>query len=176
MALFHRRDLPPAAATAAFGPDERVVSWADTAAGSAVLATSRGLWWPDAAAWRLIGWHEITKAIWRDGALVVTQADVLDDLLLVDRTPVAERLSVARDLPPTVRRRFEANVVRSELVPVAGGAARVVGRHVPGSDGLSWWARLEAGTTDTERVRTSVSAHLARLRADWEQQYDGRNW
>jgi hypothetical protein len=85
--------------------------------------------------------------------------------LLVDRPPVAARLAVPRDLPPTVRKRVEANIVRSELQPVSGGAARFVARRVPGQDGVVWWARLENGLRPDERVRAQVADRLATLRA-----------
>src|SRR6185437_12461165 len=78
MALFHRRDAPPAAALANLDHDERVVSWADTADGQVVLATPRGLWWPDGGGYRLIGWQYVSKAVWRERILAVTQADIVD--------------------------------------------------------------------------------------------------
>jgi hypothetical protein len=179
MRLFHRRDAPPADALAQLGRDERLVSWADTEAGSVVLATPRGLWWPDdeaAAALRLIAWQHVSRATWRDGVLAVIEADVVDDLLMFDRRPVAVRLSVPRDLPPTVRKRVEANIVRSELEPVTGGAARVVARRVPGENGLRWWARLEPGTADTGQVRSALAARVASLRADWERERPDQEW
>jgi hypothetical protein len=167
MRLFHRRDAPPSAALAHLDAGERVVSWADTASGDVVLATPRGLWWPAVDAPRLIGWQHVAKAVWRDGALTVTEAEIVDDLLLVERRPVSVELSVPRDLPPTVRKRVEANIVSSEVAPVPGGSARFVARRVPGEDGVRWWARLEAGTPDTDQVRSAVAARVASLRADW---------
>lgn len=168
MRFFSRRETPPADVVALLDRDERVVSWADTDAGGVVLATPRGLWWPDPAGQRLIGWQFVDKAVWRDGVLSVVQADVVDDFLLVDREPVHARLATPRDLPPTVRKRVEANVVRSELLGLVGGQARFVGRRVPGRDGVTWWARIESGTADTPQLRSAVSARLAILRADWE--------
>jgi hypothetical protein len=176
MRLFHRRDAPPPEAIAHLDPDERVVSWADTASGGVVLATPRGLWWPDGESPRLIGWQQISKAVWRDGVLAVTEADVVDDLLLVERRPVAVALSVPRDLPPTVRKRVEANIVSSQIAPVPGGSARFVARRVPGEDGVHWWARLETGTPDTDQVRSAVAARVASLRADWEREQADPNW
>lgn len=164
MRLFHRRDAPPAHAVAALPDGERVVSWADLEGGGVLLATPAGLWWPEADGLRLIAWQHITKAIWRDGALTVIEADVADDLLLVDRAPVSVELTVPRDLPPVVRRRIEANVVRSEVHPVDGGAARFVARRIPGRDGVVWWARLEDGTPDLPAVRAAVAARVAQLR------------
>lgn len=178
MALFHRKDAPPAQALAGLERDERVVSWADTAAGAVVLATQRGLWWPARTedGLRLIGWQHVSKAVWREGRLTVTEADVDDDLIVIDRAPVGVELAVPRDLPPTVRKRVEANIVRTELTPVAGGAARIVARRVPGEDGLRWWARLEPGTPDTDRVRSSVAARVSALRAEWEHEQPDPNW
>jgi hypothetical protein len=161
---------PPADILALLAKDERVVSWADTAEGSAVAATPRGLWWPGLGDYRLIGWQSISKATWHNDVLTVIEADVVDDLLLVDRIPVRVTITVARDLPPTVRKRVEANIVHSEQVAVGGGTARLVGRKVPGEDGLRWWARLEDGAVDDGSVRLALSARLARLRDDWQAQ------
>jgi hypothetical protein len=163
MKLFHRRDAPPADVTAHLPKGERVVSWADVRGGGVVLATPAGLWWPEVDAPRQIGWQHITKATWHDGALQVTEAEVVDDLLLVDRAPVWLALEVPRDLPPVVRKRVEANVVHSEMLPIAGGSARFVARRIPGRDGLQWWARLEDRTPDTAAVRSAVSERLAEL-------------
>jgi hypothetical protein len=165
MAWLRRRERPPADAVTDLDKDERVLSWADTAVGDVVLATQRGLWWPEGDGGRRIAWEHIDKAVWRDGVLTIIEADVIDDLLLVERPPVSVRLTSPRDLPPTVRKRVEANIVRTELVAVDGGAVRFVARRRPGRDGLAWWARLEPGTPDTEPVRAAVRARLAILRA-----------
>jgi hypothetical protein len=165
MRLFGRRERPPGYVVERFSADERLLSWADTADEQVIVATQRGVWWPGPEGPRRIAWQHIDKAIWRDNALSVIEADVLDDLLLVDRPPVSARLTRTRDLPPTIRKRVEANIVRSELLTVAGGAVRFVGRREPGHDGVTWWARLEVGTPDTERVRAAVRARIAILRA-----------
>ncbi len=170
MGLFHRRDVPPAEVLAHLPREERVLSWADTTDGRVVLAAPAGLWWPAGAAVRLIGWQYVTKAVWRDGTLSVIEADVVDDLLLVDRAPLAVALATPRDLPPTVRKRVEANVVSSEVLGVGGGVARFVARRVPGHDGAAWWARLERGTPDTEQLRSAVRARLTILRAEQDEQ------
>jgi len=162
--LFARRDAPPASVLAVLPKDERVVSWADTASGPVVVATPAGLWWPDDDGPRLIGWQFVDKAVWHEDVLTVVQADVVDEVLLVDRPPVSVLLSVPRDLPPTVRKRVEGNIVRSDLVTVTGGAARFVARRVPGHNGVTWWARLEPGTPDTADVRAAVRARVQLLR------------
>ena len=169
MALFHRREAPPADALAALPKGERVLSWASAESGAVVLATSRGLWWPDVEGPRLIGWEHVDKAVWREGRLTVTQADVVDDMLLVDRAPQSVELSVPRDLPATVRKRVESNVVRSELLPVGGGLARFVARRIPGRDGVVWWVRLESGLVDSEQVRAEIDAERAVLQAQWSE-------
>lgn len=165
MGWFTRRERPPADVVAAVGKDERIVSWADTADGGVVAVTPSGLWWPDTDELRCIQWQYIDKVIWQDGRLFVIEADVVDDLLLVDRPTVSVALATPRDLPPTVRKRVEANIVRTELVSVPGGAVRFVARKQPGRDGVTWWARLEPGTPDSENLRAAVQARVAILRA-----------
>lgn len=166
MALFTRRERPPASVLSGLETDERVLSWADTADGQVVIATSLGLWWPDPDGPRRIPWERVDKVVWRDGVMTLTEADVIDDIVLVDRAPVAAMLATARDLPPVVRKRVEANIVRSELLTVGGGAVRFVARRRPGRDGIMWWARIEAGTRETEQVRAAVRARLAILRSE----------
>lgn len=166
MKLFTRRERPPADVLAAVERDERILAWADTSTGDVVIATNLGLWWPGGAGSRRIAWQVIDKVVWRDNALSVVEADVVDDALLVDRPPVALVLTVPRDLPPVVRKRVEGNIVRTELVRVTGGAVRFVARKTPGRDGLLWLARLEPGTPGTAAVRASISARLELLRAE----------
>ena len=140
------------------------MSFADVE-GGVVVATPRGLWWPFPGGMRRIGWERVDKAVWDDGRLTVIEADLIDDLLLVDRPPVSARVVTPRDLPPTVRKRVESSVVRSEVYPVPGGAARFVGRRIPGRDGVAWWVRLERGTRDTEATRAAITERINRLQA-----------
>jgi hypothetical protein len=163
--LFTRRERPPAEVVTRLDKDERVVSWADTANDEVVVATPLGLWWPDGGELRRILWQHIDRATWRDEVLTVIEADVVDDLLLVDRAPVAARLTRPRDLPPTVRKRVEGNIVRTELAAVPGGSVRFVGRRVPGQDGITWWAHLDGTTPDTEELRSAIRARIEILRA-----------
>jgi hypothetical protein len=166
MQLFHRREVPPPDVVAQLPRDERVVSWADVEGVGVVLASPAGLWWPDVDGQRMIGWQFISKAIWRDGVLSVIEAMVVDDLLIVDKDPVSVTLSVPRDLPPVVNKRVTTNVVRSVVIPVAGGAARLVARRIPGQDGFRCWARLEDGAVDSPTVRDELGQQLNRLRAE----------
>ena len=112
-----------------------------------------------------IGWEFVVdKAVWYE-SLTVTEADVIDDMILVDRPPVSTRIVNPRDLPPTVRKRVESSVVRSEVHPVPGGAARFVGRRIPGRDGVTWWVRLEPGTRDTTSTRAGIAERVNGFRA-----------
>jgi hypothetical protein len=165
MPLFARRERPPADVLQRLDRHERFVSWADTSDGSVVAATSFGLWWPFPDGPRRVPWQYIDKVIWQGRTLTLIEADVEDDFLLVERPPVSVTLTVPRDLPPAVRKRVEANIVKSELLAVAGGAVRFVGRRQSGEDGLVWWARLEPATPDTAQVRAAIRARLALLRA-----------
>jgi hypothetical protein len=171
MALFQRRPAPPADVVSRLPKDERVLSWGDAASGRAVVATPRGLWWPDPEGPRLIAWQHIDKATWRDDELTVIEAEVVDDLLLVDRPPVTVALSEPRDLPVVVRKRVEANVVRSELRSVDGGAARFVARRIPGRDGVVWWVRLER-VEDSPELRSLLEAERVALRSEWRDERD----
>jgi hypothetical protein len=150
-----RRERPPADIVALLDPDDRVVSWA-VADARVVLASRFGLWWPFAEGQRCINWERVDKATWQGDVLTVVEAEVVDDLLLIDHEPVSITLTQPRDLPPTIRKRVQGTVASSELVSGEGAAMRVVGRRVPGRDGVSWWARLEPGTSDTAQVREIV--------------------
>jgi hypothetical protein len=172
MALLHRRPAPPAEVVSRLPKHERVVSWADVAPAGVVIATPRGLWWPADDEMRLIGWEHVDKAVWRDDRLTVIEAEVVDDLLLVDRAPVSVQLSVPRDLPAVVRKRVEGNVVRTEVRSAGDGVARFVARRIPGRDGVVWWVRLEGGVTDTPQLRAQLEAELVLLREQWRDGQD----
>jgi hypothetical protein len=163
MRLFGR-ERPPASLVTLLDRGERPVAWADTADGGVVLATPLGLWWPFPSGPRRIPWQRISKATWQDGRLGVVEADV-DDGMINDRQPVSVELTTPRDLPAVVRKRVNQNIVRTELVSVAGGAVRFVQRRTPGADGFEWSARLEPGTPATRDVLAAVHARLALLRA-----------
>jgi len=162
-----RRGEPPPGSLPPLGQEEYVVAWAQSPLG-VVAATSLGLWWPSADGPRRIGWHLIDKATWQDGVLSVTEAEEIEELLLLDRRPLRVALTEPRDLPPAIRKRVEASIVHNEQVAVGGGTARIVARHVPGRDGVQWRARLSSGATDNDDVRSALSNRIALLRADWE--------
>ncbi|HEU5267830.1 MAG TPA: hypothetical protein VFU35_14065, partial [Jatrophihabitans sp.] len=78
VALFTRRERPPADVVARLGRDESVLAWADTNDDEVIVASRAGLWWPESDGQRLIKWQHVDKAVWRDGYLTVIEADVVD--------------------------------------------------------------------------------------------------
>jgi hypothetical protein len=167
-AILGRRDQPPADATGQLEPDERVVGWALTEAGPAVVATQRGLWLPYEDGYRRIGWHEIDKATWADDTLTVIEGKPVGDGDFVeDLRPVSWALAQPRDIPKVVRARVDRSVAVTEhhdLRPTGG--VRIVGRRVSGQDGLSWLARCDAGTNRrSPEVQEQVAELLAEARA-----------
>jgi hypothetical protein len=165
MRLFGRRERPPAEVLAPLDPDERVVAWATAAGGGAVLATPLGLWLPGAV--ERIGWHLVDKATWRDGVLTVVAARDTGGGVLDELPPRSVRLAVPRDLPQAVRDRVERTIAstRHYRLP-SGGGVRVVGRRVPGQDGVSWQQVFDRGVDrDDPAVRTAAAEVVAQSRA-----------
>ena len=157
----------PAAARRRLDGSEHIVAWAAPEAGSAdapLVVTNFGIWWPVGGDARRIGWERVDKAVWSDDILTVTEADVVDDLLLVERAPVSVRLLSPGSVPPAVRKRVESTVAHRHEVIVDGRMVRIVARRVPGHDGLRWWARLPADLADTPEVRAYLQAVIGRLR------------
>jgi len=168
MKLFGRRERPPAEAVARLERDERVVAWASTEAG-AVLATPLGLWLPGYP--ERLPWHLIDKAVWKDGILTVVPAVDTGDGVLEEQTPRAARLTVPRDLPNTVRVRVQKAIAftRHHPLPVEGPrrGVRVVGRRVPGQDGVSWQLVFDRGVDrDDPAVRAAAAAYVEQARAE----------
>jgi hypothetical protein len=142
-----RRDQPPAEALQPLDRDERVVSWATLDDGSVVVATQRGLWLPAPGGAERVLWHLVDRAVWRDGTLTLVTAVDPGDGVLEEQPARSVRLAAPRDLPPTVRARVQATIGYSRhhrLQP--GGGVHVVGRRVPGHDGLTWQIVFDAGT------------------------------
>lgn len=162
MRLFGRRERPPAEALARLDRDERVVSWATATAeegGGAVLATPLGLWLPAAAG--RIPWHLIDKATWQGGVLSVVAARDSGDGVLAELPPRSVRIGIPRDLPHTVRVRVERTIAstRHYRLP-GGGGVRVVGRRVPGQDGVSWQLVFDGGVDPDDPVVRGAAAEM----------------
>jgi hypothetical protein len=140
---------------------------ADAAGERYVVATNVGLWWPEQPP-RRIPWHLIVRATWSERGLTVVEADVVDDLLLVERP--ARTVALAREgkIPPAVRKRVEGSIATTHDVRLDDGPARLVARRITGQDGQVWLARLDPQTPDTERARAQVRALVERFRLEDE--------
>lgn len=156
---WRRRGLPKQLRPA-LGAEERVVAWA-LAGDGAVVATNRGLFLPGRPR---LGWHEIHKAAWTGRDLVVTPADVVEERagyqVTADAPPVRVSLADPGRLPHTVRTRVTRSVSLTSHHPVPGGAVRVVGRRVPGVDGVSWTVRYEDGANSADPDVIAVTDRL----------------
>jgi hypothetical protein len=169
--LFGKREKPPPEAVARLDPDERVVSWAP-APGGAVVATPLGLWLPGLP--DRLPWHLIDKVIWRSNTLTLIPAVDSGGGVLVEQPPRSVRLEEPRDIPQNVRARIEKAIAftRHHPLPGAEGAGvrrgvRVVGRRVPGQDGVSWQLVFDSGVDrDDPAVRAAASAFVDQARAE----------
>ncbi len=166
MRLLGRPRLP-AALRSAFGKEERLLGLADEGPAS-VVATNLGLWLPapeQELGWRRLGWHQIVKATWTEAGLEVIEGALDDDGVVTDLPPARYRLEEPRNLPLVVRQRVERSIGRWEQVRVPGGTGRIIGRHEPGVNGISWTARVDSGTPDSSEARSVLVGYLERVRA-----------
>jgi len=147
VSILRRRPKLPAALKPALESEERVLAWAPIADDRALVATNFGLWLPEG---RRLGWHEIHKAAWSGRELRITPAEVAEDrdgyLVLVDGPVVGFLLLEPGELPDQVRTRVTKSVAYTSHHPLNAGGVRVVGRRVPGKNGLSWTVRYDSGT------------------------------
>jgi hypothetical protein len=168
MALFRRHRLP-AALRPPLERDERVVAWAQTPDGAAVVASNRGLFLPGRPA--RLPWHQIHKAVWSGRELVVTPAGTAeqrDGYEVADDLPSEGHLLLEPwDLPQQVYARVTRSVAYTVHHPIpGGGGVRVVARRVSGVDGLSWAVRYDPGTDrDSDAVRQQTADLVAQARA-----------
>ncbi|WP_048876559.1 hypothetical protein [Saccharomonospora saliphila] len=147
--------------------DEHVVAHAPVETGGHVAVTALGLWVPDGgASVRRIGWHLVSKAVWREGALTVTEAEVTgyagDAVLLADRTPVRHALPKPGRIPHLVRLRVESSIRSRYHKDLPGGGAWFVVRKLPGTDGVVLQVRPDPGT-DTDVVSDIAEQAAAKL-------------
>ena len=97
--------------------------------------------------------------------MTVTPADTVTDgdgyVLLSDGAPATVALEEPADLPYEVRTRITRSVVYTEHFATSEGrGVRVVGRKVPGVDGLSWQVRADPGTDATDPAMSEAIAGL----------------
>lgn len=149
------RDLRPALA-----PHERVVAWAPVKDGGAVVVSTLGAWVPGRG--ERLGWHQIHKAAWSGSRLTLIPAVEVSRgdgfLVLADEPPLDFTLTDPDEVPAEIRKRVTKSVAYTAHHPLPGGGVRVVGRRVPGEDGLSWHVRYDNGTdaADPEVVATTA--------------------
>lgn len=136
-----------------------------------LVATSLGLWLPaQRAAPRRVGWHLISKAVWKTGVLAVIEARELetreDVVLLRDLPAMRFALPQPNKVPQVVRERVTDSVRSSHHRELPGGGAWVVQRKVPGQAGVTLQIRADPGT-DEQAVRTlaaNVASQVRRAR------------
>ncbi len=98
--IFPRSPELPAGFTGTLQADEGAITVGELAGGGHLVLTRLGLWVPEGAEFRRIGWHLVSKAVWDTSALVVTEAvttgTVDDAVLLADLPPRRFRACSAR--------------------------------------------------------------------------------
>jgi hypothetical protein len=160
--VWFRKPKLPASKTPPLETGERVVAWTPQGP-DAVVVTNRGLFIPGRNRLR---WHEIHKAVWRDGTLTVVPASTAvaegEGYSVVEDLPaVSVTLSLPGDVPKRVRERVTSSVAYTSHYPLpTGGAARVVARRVSGRDGLTWSVRFEGGVDHDDPAVREVTADL----------------
>jgi hypothetical protein len=134
--------------------EERVLTWAPVSEDEALVATNLGLWLParnpGTKPAKRLGWHEIHKAAWSGRELRITPAEVAEEhddyLVLVDGPVAGFLLLEPGELPDQVRNRVTKSVAHTSHHRLNVGGVRVVGRRVPGRNGLTWSVRYDSGT------------------------------
>jgi len=138
---------PPAGFDAPLDAEERLLGSAPVTGGGHLVASTLGLWVPDGAGHRRIGWHLVSKARWDGRAMTVVEADVVGRLesdppgppdlsgavVIADRDPRRFPLPQPGPVPELVHARVTRSVLHSEH---AESGDLVVRRRVPGRDGV----------------------------------------
>lgn len=147
------------------GETEHVLASAQSA-GRAVVVTSHGLWIPERAGDRRIGWHRIAKVRWSDPELEVVEAAVCETVggieLLEDLPPQRFPLDRAGRVPQLVQTRVERSITERQHRELPGGGAWFVQRREPGVDGVLLQVRPDEGV-DRDAVRSLAEGIARRL-------------
>ncbi|PRZ31364.1 hypothetical protein CLV47_1282 [Antricoccus suffuscus] len=143
--LKERRPPVPESAARHLDRDERALAWAQATTGQVVVATPQGLHVVGTDGHRLIGWHEISKGVWKDGLLSITESEPIDDHQIVDRAPWSLAFDEPGNVPVILRQRVERSIVTTRYYRLSNGAVWLIGRKIPGRDGLVWQYRAERG-------------------------------
>jgi hypothetical protein len=159
----------PAGFTGTLQADEDVITMGELVGGGHLVLTRLGLWVPEGAESRRIGWHLVSKALWDRSALVVTEAvttgTVDEAVLLADLPPRRFALAQPGMVPDVVRERVTSSIRSSQRCELPGGGAWFVQRRVPGMDGVVLQVRADRGTAPgpLEAMVREVAARLSRL-------------
>ncbi|MGH3990673.1 MAG: hypothetical protein ACRDTZ_25655, partial [Pseudonocardiaceae bacterium] len=127
-----------------------------------------GLWVPEGAEARRIGWHLVSKAVWDRSALVVTEAvstgTAGEAVLLSDLPPRRFALAQPGRVPEVVRDRVTSSIRSSQYRELPGGGAWFVQRQIPGRDGVVLQVRADRGTAPgaLEMMAGEVASRLPR--------------
>lgn len=129
---------------------ERIITTGELADSGHLVLTQLGMWVPEGAEARRIGWHLVSKAVWDHEALVVTEAvgigRVGEAVLLSDLPPRRFTLATPGKVPEVVRQRVTGSIRSSQRCELPGGGAWFVQRRVPGQDGVVLQVRADPGT------------------------------
>jgi len=146
---------------------EDPVAAAPVESGGHLLVTSLGLWIPDGAGARRVGWHLVGKAAWRDGVFTLTESEETGRagaaVVLTDREPVQFALPEPGKVPKQVRLRVDGSVRGRHRHEFPDGGAWFVWRKVPGRDGVELQVRPDPGADPAlvEAMAAEVAAKLA---------------
>jgi hypothetical protein len=156
----------PSSAKKRLAKGERVIAWAPSAedAQSPVVVTPLGVWLPGQA--ERIGWHQVHKATWSGSRLTLIPSTRVTDgegyTVMADAEPLVIGLADPDKVPDEIRKRVTRSVGYTEHHPLPGGGVRVVGRRVPGVNGLTWHVRYDEGTdADDPDVVAATAALVA---------------
>jgi hypothetical protein len=158
----------PAGFTGILEPAERVVTMGELAGGGYLVLTQLGLWVPEGAETRRIGWHLVSKAVWDGSGLVITEAVGMgtagEAVLLSDLPPRRFALVQPGKVPEVVRERVTSSIHSSEHCELSGGGALFVQRRIPGRDGVVLQVRADPGTafTAVAMMASEVASRLPR--------------
>ncbi|HEY6425397.1 MAG TPA: hypothetical protein VIY28_19575 [Pseudonocardiaceae bacterium] len=148
---------------------ERVVAVGELTGGGHLVLTQLGLWVPEGALARRVGWHLVSKAVWDRGALVITEAistgTAGEAVLLSDLPPRRFALVQPGKVPEVVRTRVTTSIRSSQYCELPGGGAWFVQRRIPGRDGIVLQVRADSGTDPVavHAMASDVAARLPRL-------------
>ncbi len=158
----------PAGFTGTLDPGERIVTMGELAGGGHLVLTQLGMWVPEGAETRRIGWHLVSKAVWDRSALVITEAVSTgaagEAVLLSDLPPRRFAFAQPGNVPKVVRERVTSSIRSSEHCELPGGGAWFVQRRIPGRDGMVLQVRADPGTEPgaLEMRASEVAARLPR--------------